>query len=163
MKPNLDLIKQLMEMLETSSLAQLELETKDFRVFLAKPEPKTPAQVITTPGVPAGAAPSPTPPVEATSQQDVSETKGTEEAVPAGLHAVKSPIVGTFYRAPAPGAEPFTDVGKRVRKGQTLCIVEAMKVMNEIESDVDGVVEKILVENAQPVEYGQVMFLIKPD
>ena len=75
---------------------------------------------------------------------------------------ILSPFVGTFYRAPAPDAAPFADIGQRVTKGQTLCIVEAMKLMNEIESEVDGVVREILVENAQPVEFGQELFVIAP-
>jgi acetyl-CoA carboxylase biotin carboxyl carrier protein len=78
------------------------------------------------------------------------------------LLTVASPIVGTFYRAPSPEASPFVEVGTRVRKGQVLCIVEAMKLMNEIESDADGVVAKIMVENAHPVEYGEPLFLIDP-
>ncbi|NWF51512.1 MAG: acetyl-CoA carboxylase biotin carboxyl carrier protein [Nitrospirae bacterium] len=75
---------------------------------------------------------------------------------------VTSPIVGTFYRAPSPEAEPFVEVGSKVKKGQVLCIIEAMKLMNEIESEIDGIVIKILVENGQPVEYGEPLFLIEP-
>jgi acetyl-CoA carboxylase biotin carboxyl carrier protein len=75
---------------------------------------------------------------------------------------VKSPIVGTFYEAPSPGAEPFVEVGDQVEVGQTLCIVEAMKLMNEIESDVSGEVMRILAENGQPVEYGQPLFAVRP-
>lgn len=78
------------------------------------------------------------------------------------LLTVTSPIVGTFYRSPSPDAEPFVDVGTRVKKGQVLCIIEAMKLMNEIESEVDGVVVRILVENGHPVEYGEPLFLIDP-
>ncbi|BCB97201.1 acetyl-CoA carboxylase, biotin carboxyl carrier protein [Dissulfurispira thermophila] len=78
------------------------------------------------------------------------------------LLTVTSPIVGTFYRSPSPDAEPFVDVGTRVKKGQVLCIIEAMKLMNEIESDVDGVVVRILVESGHPVEYGEPLFLIEP-
>lgn len=80
-----------------------------------------------------------------------------------GLHEVTSPIVGTFYRTPSPDSDPFVKVGDRVEIGQTLCIVEAMKVMNEIESDVSGEIVKIVVDNAQPVEFNQVLFLIKAD
>jgi len=78
------------------------------------------------------------------------------------LATITSPIVGTFYRSPSPEAQPFVEVGTSVNKGQVLCIVEAMKLMNEIESDVDGIVVKILVENGQPVEYGEPLFLIEP-
>jgi acetyl-CoA carboxylase biotin carboxyl carrier protein len=78
------------------------------------------------------------------------------------LITITSPIVGTFYRAPSPEAAPFIEIGSRVKKGQVLCIVEAMKLMNEIESEVDGTVIKILVENGQPVEYGEPLFLIEP-
>ncbi len=77
-------------------------------------------------------------------------------------HEIKAPIVGTFYRAPAPDADPFVEVGDKVKVGQTLCILEAMKNMNEIETDVDGIVKEICVENAKPVEFGQVLFKIEP-
>jgi len=78
------------------------------------------------------------------------------------LHAVKSPIVGTFYESPSPGSPPFVKVGDMVEAGQILCIIEAMKLMNEIESDLDGVVEEILVSNGQPVEYNEVLFRVRP-
>jgi acetyl-CoA carboxylase biotin carboxyl carrier protein len=81
--------------------------------------------------------------------------------VPAEGHVVRSPIVGTFYSSPAPDAEPFVRIGDRVKKGQVLCIVEAMKLMNEIESDADGTVLQVLVKNAQPVEYGEPLFAIQ--
>ncbi len=93
------------------------------------------------------------------SKEEVEEKK-QKTASDKKYHEIRSPIVGTFYRAPSPGAPPFVEKGDRVKKGQVLCIVEAMKVMNEIESDVDGTVVDILVENAQPVEYNQVLFLI---
>jgi acetyl-CoA carboxylase biotin carboxyl carrier protein len=78
------------------------------------------------------------------------------------LEDIKSPMVGTFYRAPAPEAPPYVEVGSHVSKGQTLCILEAMKLMNELESEVDGVVREVLVDNADPVEYGQVLFRVEP-
>jgi acetyl-CoA carboxylase biotin carboxyl carrier protein len=159
LKLGTDLIKELMSLLEASGLTEMEIETKDFRVYLSKAKPQATTQFIAPPTAAPALTPAAGPKVEP-AEKPVSEPV---EEVPSGLHAIRSPIVGTFYRAPAPGAEPFTDVGKKVRKGQTLCIVEAMKVMNEIESDVDGEVVKILVENAQPVEYGQILFLLKPD
>jgi acetyl-CoA carboxylase biotin carboxyl carrier protein len=85
----------------------------------------------------------------------ISEVEGT-------LFTVASPIVGTFYRAPAPDAAPFVEVGARVKKGQVLCVIEAMKLMNEIESEMDGIIARILVENGHPVEYGEPLFLIDP-
>jgi len=89
-----------------------------------------------------------------------------EEVIIAGVEGalctVASPIVGTFYRAPAPDASPFVEVGARVKKGQVLCVIEAMKLMNEIESEVDGVIARILVDNGHPVEYGEPLFLVDP-
>ncbi|MCX8056815.1 MAG: acetyl-CoA carboxylase biotin carboxyl carrier protein [Ignavibacteria bacterium] len=101
--------------------------------------------------------------VGAASTQVIEEKKVTEEKKPEKkYHEIKSPIVGTFYRAPSPDADPYVKVGDVVSVGQVLCIVEAMKLMNEIESDVNGKIVQILVENAQPVEYGQTLFLIEP-
>lgn len=105
-----------------------------------------------------------TPPLSA-SPPPASAKPTVEEEVPSedDLHFVTSPIVGTFYRAPNPDADPYVQPGDRVRKGQVLCIVEAMKLMNEIESDVDGVIVKIYPENAQPVEFGERLFAIRVD
>ncbi len=86
------------------------------------------------------------------------EKAGSEER----LFAVKSPIVGTFYRSSSPDSEPFVDIGTKVKKGQVLCVIEAMKIMNEIESEIDGVIARALVENGHPVEYGETLFLIEP-
>jgi acetyl-CoA carboxylase biotin carboxyl carrier protein len=88
--------------------------------------------------------------------------ESAEEAPKQNLTEVTSPMVGTFYRAPAPEAPPYVEVGSHVTKGQTLCILEAMKLMNELESEVDGVVREVLVANADPVEYGQILFMIEP-
>jgi len=97
-------------------------------------------------------------------KQEASEISIKEKEAPTiTYHKINSPIVGTFYRAPSPEAEPFVEVGSHVVPGQTLCLVEAMKVMNEIESDVAGTVVEILVENGKPVEYNQTLMLIKPD
>ncbi len=112
---------------------------------VAGPEIIVPGSV--EPGLAAAAAPAPS----------AAEARATED-----LHLVKSPIVGTFYESPSPGAEAFVKVGGHVEVGQTLCIVEAMKLMNEIESDLSGEVIRIFVENGQPVEYGQPLFGIRP-
>jgi acetyl-CoA carboxylase biotin carboxyl carrier protein len=95
-----------------------------------------------------------------TEKVEIPEKKDEETL---GGHLIKSPIVGTFYRSPSPDSEPYVEIGTHIVKGSTICIVEAMKLMNEIESDTTGTITKILLENAQPVEYGQPLFVIKPD
>jgi acetyl-CoA carboxylase biotin carboxyl carrier protein len=123
------------------------------------------------PAAPAGSAGSttenaPGAPVEGGGERPSGATNaaaaGAETGVDTGLVEVKSPMVGTFYRAPAPEAPPYVEVGTRVSKGQTLCIIEAMKLMNEMESEIEGVVRQVLVDNSEPVEYGQVLFRIDP-
>ena len=105
------------------------------------------------------AAPPPTPAaIEAAKKE---EKARAEEESEAGLHIITSPIVGTFYRSPSPESGPFVNVGDRITKGKVLCIVEAMKLMNEIESDIDGVIAKIYPQNGQPVEYGEKLFAVK--
>ena len=100
--------------------------------------------------------------VAAQPELEVGQTDGDAEAVDENLHYVTSPIVGTFYRAPNPDAEPYVKVGNLVQDGQTLCIVEAMKLMNEIECDIDGTIVKVFPENAEPVEYGERLFAVRP-
>ncbi len=136
-------IKELLKSLENTSLEEIELEAEGFKL---KAKFKREGVVQPVKG-----ALEPKPQVE-----EVKEEKEKEYFV------VESPMVGTFYRAPSPGAEPFVKEGDYVEKGQTLCIIEALKVMNEIESEVSGIVRKILVENGQPVEYGQPLFYIEP-
>ncbi len=100
-------------------------------------------------------------PAPAEEAEDEVEARTGEEKLASNLKQIKSPMVGTFYRSPAPGSEPFTEVGQAVAVGQTVCIVEAMKLMNEIGSDFNGVIRRVLTENGQPVEYGQPLFLIE--
>jgi acetyl-CoA carboxylase biotin carboxyl carrier protein len=141
------------------NLEEFEYSRGDLRIRLKKPSvgvALSAPRMLTAPEIiVAGAAPSgltgATPPAAA------SESRSTDD-----LHLVKSPIVGTFYGSPSPGAEPFVKVGDYVDDGQTLCIVEAMKLMNEIESDSSGEVLRIFVENGQPVEYGQPLFGVRP-
>jgi acetyl-CoA carboxylase biotin carboxyl carrier protein len=153
---NLDKIKKLIEMLEKSSLEEIEVSYKDTHLKLKKPQSVHPV-IHTSPVVPAVSV------LEGESGQKNSGMAKMEEKKPeiksTGFE-VKSPMVGTFYRSPAPNAEPFVKVGDIVKKGQTLCIIEAMKLMNEIESEVDGKVLEIRVQNADPVEYGETIMII---
>ena len=148
---DVELIRQLMELMASCHVCELEYEASDMRLKLRRDGASPPVA-----GKPSQAA--------LLDAQVVSEAPLSEEGEVAEPDAaiVKSPIVGTFYRAPAPGAEPFVSTGDYVTVGKTLCIVEAMKVMNEIESDFDGKVVKILIEDAQPVEYGQPLMWIEP-
>jgi acetyl-CoA carboxylase biotin carboxyl carrier protein len=151
-------IKELIELVGTHGLQGLEVERSGFRVQITgKPGPVPVAMPVAQPAIPASVA-SPaiaavSPPVAPTAPEPVAEE-------PAG-HVLESPIVGTFYTAPSPEAAPFVRVGDRVKKGQVLCIVEAMKLMNEIEADIDGEITRIFPENAQPVEYGEPLFAIR--
>ena len=155
--PEIAQIEQLLRFMNEHNLEEFEYSRGDLRIRLKKPSanvvvaaPRPAAEII----VPSALAA----PESATSSADTAaETRGGED-----LHLVKSPIVGTFYGSPSPGAEPFVKIGGHVDAGQTLCIVEAMKLMNEIESDVSGEVLRIFVENGQPVEYGQPLFGIRP-
>lgn len=152
---DLNYVKKLIKLLSESGVDEIEIEEDGKRVRLAKHSGNS--VVVQQPGVaslpvvaqapvPVTQAAAATPPASATQTQ---------------YHEVRSPIVGTFYRAPAPDAAPFVTVGSSVDSGTVLCIVEAMKLMNEIESDVSGKVAKVLVENGRPVEYDQVLFLIE--
>ncbi len=122
----------------------------------------------TTAGPPAHVAPAfvqvPAPAAPTTAASSPAEAEPRETARPAAaLKEIKSPMVGTFYKAPEPGAAPYVKVGSRITNGQTVCIIEAMKIMNEIEAEVTGVVREILVEDAQPVEFGQVLYRVDPN
>jgi len=157
-------LKELIEFLIEKDIAEFELERGDVKVrikrgagssapdtryFAVHSAPPVAAEMATTPAVPVVAATAPAPAKEAA------------PAVEENLHIVRSPIVGTFYEAPSPGAPPFVKPGDMVEVGQVLCIVEAMKLMNEIESDVAGELVKKLVTNGQPIEYGQELFAVR--
>lgn len=155
---DLNLIKKLVKILETSEVTDIEIEENGTKIKVAKKVRVAPAvQTIS-------AVPSQTSSVSVQQKEEPKpvEKKTDEESSDSNLHTVRSPIVGTFYRAPAPDADPYVQVGDVVSVGTVLCIVEAMKLMNEIESDVNGKVVKILVENGKPVEYNQPLFLIQP-
>ncbi|WP_018461467.1 acetyl-CoA carboxylase biotin carboxyl carrier protein [Thermus oshimai] len=158
-------LKQILQALVEYGVNELTLETPDYKLtvrrggevqVVAVPQPAPLPQPL--PAAPPPPAPAPAPvPLEA--PQAAPPAKEEECA---GCVEVRAPIVGTFYRAPAPDAPPYVKEGDRVEKGQVLCIIEAMKLMNEIESEVSGIVKKILVQNGEPVEYGQPLFLIQP-
>ncbi|HNQ49171.1 MAG TPA: acetyl-CoA carboxylase biotin carboxyl carrier protein [Hydrogenophilus thermoluteolus] len=156
-------LKKLIELVEASGIAEIEITEGEEKVRIAKQPPVT-LPSVTAP-YPAGATVHATPVPTAPQATPAVSAPTNETAAPAdsGLppgHVVKSPMVGTFYRAPSPTAPPFVEVGSHVTVGDRLCIIEAMKLMNEIEADVAGVVKAILVENGQPVEYGQPLFVI---
>jgi acetyl-CoA carboxylase biotin carboxyl carrier protein len=157
-------IKELIELVAARRLDGLEVERSGFRLKIQGQRDSAPAAAV----APAGPAPAPARAVEAAAgparkaPPPALEAGPEEGEVPEGAHVLYSPIVGTFYRAPAPDADPYVEIGSRVRKGQVLCIVEAMKLMNEIESDVDGTVVKVFSHNAQPVEFGEALFAIQP-
>jgi acetyl-CoA carboxylase biotin carboxyl carrier protein len=143
-------IKKLIEIIEESEIAELEIKEGEECVRISRySAPPAPVAYAAAPAVAAAPAPAAPPAAVAPAEEKITG------------HVVKSPMVGTFYRAASPGSKPFTDVGQTVQVGDTLCIIEAMKILNQIESDKSGVVTKILVENAQPVEYGQPLFIIE--
>ena len=149
-------LKKLIDLVQESGIGEIEITEGEERVRIARG-----GQVSMTPlAAAAPAAPAPAP-VPAPAAAGAPAAAAAPEPAPGDAgHSVKSPMVGTFYRAPSPEAKPFVAVGDTVKEGQTLCVIEAMKLMNEIESDAAGVVKAILVENGQPVEYGQALFII---
>jgi len=140
-------LKQLIELLKETDITEIQVEKEGTKVKI-KREKFFQSLEISTQKVPSG-------------QQEAAIKKEIEEDTQR-LITVTSPIVGTFYRSPSPEAPIFVDTGRQVKKGQVLCIIEAMKLMNEIESEVDGILIKALVDNGQPVEYGEPLFLIEP-
>jgi acetyl-CoA carboxylase biotin carboxyl carrier protein len=150
-------LKEIMKYIENSSFVEFELEREGFKLKLVRRAAPDNGQ--------SGAAAVPAPAAHVAAPVPGAPAAGALAAQPAaeaeGVHVVKSPIVGTFYRASSPGGKPFTEPGDVVKKGQILCIVEAMKLMNEIESDCEGEVLEVLVENGQPVEFGEPLFRIR--
>jgi acetyl-CoA carboxylase biotin carboxyl carrier protein len=149
-------IKELLEMVAERGLQGVEIERSGFRLKIDGQAPVAAAAAPLQASAPvAVSAPSPAPAAPAVAEAPAAASPS------AGAHILTSPIVGTFYRSPSPDAGPFVEVGTRVRKGQVLCIIEAMKLMNEIESDVDGVVVEVFPQNAQAVEFGEPLFAIR--
>ena len=145
-------LKKLIDLVEESGISELELTEGEEKVRISRALMPNQAPVMQYMAAPQTAPVANTSPSPVAATPVVAEVEG---------HAVKSPMVGTFYRSSSPDAKPFVDVGTKVNIGDTLCIIEAMKLLNEIESDVAGVVKKILLENGQPVEYGEPLFIIE--
>ncbi len=145
-----DIIK-IIDLLEERNLSEFELEVEGFKIKIARNQPQS---AITEP------IPAPVSPQGAESNPELAEPSPREGKN--NLHFITSPMVGTFYRASGPSSPPFVEIGEAIKKNQTLCIIEAMKLMNEIESDIDGILEEIYVQNGKPVEYGKKLFAIKP-
>ncbi len=151
-------LKKLIDLVQESGIAELEITEGEERVRIARgggvtvtPLAAPAVAAAPTPGAPGAAPAVATPGAPAPVAGPAPGTEG---------HVVKSPMVGTFYRSPAPDAKPFVEVGGAVKEGQIICVIEAMKLMNEIEADASGTIKAILVENGQPVEYGQALFII---
>lgn len=160
---DLKLVKKLLDLISETDLNEVSIEEGDFKLKVKKTSESSASQMhFQMPSQPV-AAPAPQAPAQAPqAPASPAETSGGEsgDSQPDG-DIVKSPIVGTFYQSPSPDSDPFVKVGDTVEKGQTLCIVEAMKIMNEIEAEFAGTIQKILVDDGQPVEFDQPLFIIK--
>jgi len=155
---DLDFLERLIKALDESSLDSLEIERGGTRVRLSKTPQHTVVSMPNQMSAPAPAALAPAP-----AAAPVANEVAVAAATPtSNLLDITSPMVGTFYSGPAPDAPPYADVGTRVKTGDTLCIIEAMKLMNELECEVKGTIVEVCVENAQPVEYGQLLFRVDP-
>jgi acetyl-CoA carboxylase biotin carboxyl carrier protein len=172
---NLKELKELIELISEKGFAEFEIERQGFRLRISRfqepsahsaqpPQPSL-AAASSPPAPPSTAAHTEAPPLAASDAADVPQAQSSPQAQPrateAQLHTIKSPIVGTFYRASSPNSDPFVKIGDQVESDTVVCIIEAMKLMNEIQAEVSGEVVKIFVENGQPVEYGQPLFGIK--
>ncbi len=155
---DINLLKRLIRVVEKSDITDFSVQEGDLKVRISKRVDGTTGQYV-QPQI--FQQPVPTQQIETKQETPKDSAQTPKSDSSSNLHEIKSPIVGTFYRAPAPDADPYIQVGDEIMEGAVLCIVEAMKLMNEIESDVGGKIVKILVENATPVEYNQPLFLIE--
>ncbi len=153
-------LRKLIELFQNSEINEIEVESSFWRGTRVRLS-RGPTAVVAAP-VPASAAPAPAPPAPAEAPAESAPAEAPAATGDDGLHEVLSPMVGTFYRSASPEAEPFVAEGTRVDNGQTVCIIEAMKIMNEIPADIAGEIVEILVDNAQPVEYNQPILKIRP-
>ena len=146
-------VKKLIELLDESGIAEIEITEGEESVRISR-------HASSVAAAPAAPAPAPAAAPASAAAPAAPAAAPAAEAMDEGGHAVTAPMVGTYYSAPSPGSPPFVQVGDRVGEGDTLCIVEAMKMMNQIEADVSGVIKSIRVQNGEPVEYGQILFVI---
>lgn len=162
-------LEKMMSLMKEYGIDAVQAEEGGERISLSRngahiggfaPQQMYPSSAMTNAAIPSSAAPSTLAPAAPVASSP-SKNDAASQKIPEGV-TISSPFVGTFYRAPGPDTKNFVDIGSRVKKGQTLCIVEAMKIMNEIESEADGEVVAILAENAKPVEFGTPLFVIKP-
>ena len=154
-------LKQLIEFLKEYQIAEFDLDRGDLKIRLKFNQQATAQAGLGDLARLLSSAPQSTAAASATQSAAPAAPQAPQEDPDAGLHIVKSPIVGTYYGSPSPGAAPFVGPGDRVEKGQVICIVEAMKLMNEIESDASGEIVKCLVSNGQPIEFGQPLFSVR--
>lgn len=160
---NLSQIQELIKFVAKSGVSEVEIEQKDFKITIKTPagrKESAPVQVIAA--APAYQPPPPPAPPPASAAPAVPAAPAAPAAAESRYVTIKAPMIGTFYRAPGPGKPVFVNVGDTIEKGRPICIIEAMKLFNEIESDVSGKIVKVLVDDAKPVEYDQPLFLVDP-
>lgn len=158
---NLSQIQDLIKFVAKSGVSEVEIEQKDFKITIKTPAGKKEVQVIAAPA-PAYAPPAPLPPAPAAAPAPAAPAAAPAPTADAKYITIKAPMIGTFYRASGPGKPVFVNVGDEIKPGKTICIIEAMKLFNEIESEVSGKIVKVLVDDAKPVEYDQPLFLVDP-
>jgi acetyl-CoA carboxylase biotin carboxyl carrier protein len=160
---DLQKIKELIEIMKRNELVEVEISHGDDKIFLKRSQPQPTASGVAVPM--AGSSVSQTPEAAQVSQNSASQVPPSvsEPQLEDDLVEIKSPLVGTFYATPSPDSDPYVEVGSHVDEQEVVCIVEAMKVMNEIKSEISGTIAEILVVNGQAIEYGQVLFKIRPD
>ncbi|MCX7879047.1 MAG: acetyl-CoA carboxylase biotin carboxyl carrier protein [Ignavibacteria bacterium] len=160
---DLNYLRKILKIFDQSSLTDLTIEEENVKISLSRKPPPSMDSISLVKNLHPETIPTLKIEPSPENKEKLPEPEEQKPSIATTYHKINSPIVGTFYRAPSPGADPFVEVGTHVVPGQTLCIVEAMKVMNEIESDVSGTIVEILVENGKPVEYNQTLMLVKPD
>jgi acetyl-CoA carboxylase biotin carboxyl carrier protein len=160
---NLAQIQELIKFVAKSGVSEVEIEQTDFKITIKTPAGKKEVQLVAAPAYSQGVAPPPIPaPAAAQPQAPAAPVPAPAPTAESKYVTIKAPMIGTFYRSSGPGKPVFVNVGDEVKKGQPICIIEAMKLFNEIESEISGKIVKVLVDDAKPVEYDQALFLVDP-